>query len=248
MSSETGALTLREIYEWISTVYPYYVIPTEKDQNGRYEATWMKRLWRMLSSSYFETIPRDKECGRPFNLYRIRSEDFPCFVGGGFIRRETTGGKKRKKREPTGGKVDGGQVKTRKRQKKVKDATPDEMDDVSPSVEDDRLEDDYRFVDTDRDTSGEEDELTGFENIPFPPAPTVEPRYATRPIHPIPAPRLISQLAPTHRYHLSAPPLRSSFTAPASFSPHIPLKRLGPVHSWHEPVAFRTIPIPGSGS
>ncbi|KIY52962.1 winged helix DNA-binding domain-containing protein, partial [Fistulina hepatica ATCC 64428] len=74
LSSPSHRLTLQEIYDWITIVYPYY---------KRGDTTWMNSIRHVLSTTVcFRKVPRERAIGR--SLWAIWDEDLPCFEGGGF--------------------------------------------------------------------------------------------------------------------------------------------------------------------
>ncbi|KAL0953623.1 hypothetical protein HGRIS_004829 [Hohenbuehelia grisea] len=74
LSSPEHRLTLQEIYDWITIVYPYF---------KRGETTWMNSIRHVLSTTIcFRKVPRERSVGR--TLWAIWDEDLPCFEGGGF--------------------------------------------------------------------------------------------------------------------------------------------------------------------
>ncbi|PPQ67699.1 hypothetical protein CVT24_002755 [Panaeolus cyanescens] len=74
LSSPEHRLTLQEIYDWITIVFPYY---------KRGETTWMNSIRHVLSTTVcFRKVPRDRSVGR--TLWAIYEEDLECFKGGGF--------------------------------------------------------------------------------------------------------------------------------------------------------------------
>lgn len=74
MSSPEHRLTLQDIYEWITTVYPFYT---------RGEQTWMNSVRHSLSTmAVFRKVPRGRNEGK--SLWAIWDCDVPCFAGGGF--------------------------------------------------------------------------------------------------------------------------------------------------------------------
>ena len=74
LSSPQHRLTLQEIYDWITIVYPHY---------KRGETTWMNSIRHVLSTTVcFRKVPRDRSVGR--TLWAIWDEDLECFKGGGF--------------------------------------------------------------------------------------------------------------------------------------------------------------------
>ncbi|KAH9479555.1 DNA ligase 4 [Psilocybe cubensis] len=74
LSSPEHRLTLQEIYDWITIVYPHY---------KRGETTWMNSIRHVLSTTVcFRKVPRDRSVGR--TLWAIYDEDIECFKDGGF--------------------------------------------------------------------------------------------------------------------------------------------------------------------
>ena len=74
LSSPEHRLTLQEIYDWITIVYPHY---------KRGETTWMNSIRHVLSTTVcFRKVPRDRSVGR--TLWAIYDEDLVCFKDGGF--------------------------------------------------------------------------------------------------------------------------------------------------------------------
>ncbi|EMD39220.1 hypothetical protein CERSUDRAFT_93268 [Gelatoporia subvermispora B] len=74
VSSPQHRLTLQDIYEWITTVYPYY---------KRGEQTWMNSVRHALSTmAVFRKVPRGRQEGK--SLWAVFDEDLPCFANGGF--------------------------------------------------------------------------------------------------------------------------------------------------------------------
>ncbi|EKM49972.1 uncharacterized protein PHACADRAFT_32832 [Phanerochaete carnosa HHB-10118-sp] len=74
LSSPEHRLTLQDIYEWITTVYPYYT---------RGEQTWMNSIRHALSTmAVFRKITRGRNEGK--SLWAIWDCDIPCFANGGF--------------------------------------------------------------------------------------------------------------------------------------------------------------------
>ncbi|GLB41801.1 putative DNA ligase [Lyophyllum shimeji] len=74
LSSPEHRLTLQEIYDWITIVYPYF---------KRGETTWMNSIRHVLSTTVcFRKVPRERSVGR--TQWAIWDEDLPCFDGGGF--------------------------------------------------------------------------------------------------------------------------------------------------------------------
>ncbi|KAJ8521550.1 hypothetical protein ONZ45_g1751 [Pleurotus djamor] len=74
ISSPEHRLTLQEIYDWITIVYPYF---------KRGETTWMNSIRHVLSTTVvFRKVPRERTVGRSF--WAIWDEDLPCFADKGF--------------------------------------------------------------------------------------------------------------------------------------------------------------------
>jgi hypothetical protein len=74
LSSPDHRLTLQELYDWITIVYPYY---------NRSEMTWMNSIRHVLSTTVcFRKVPRDRSVGR--TLWAIWDCDLECFADGGF--------------------------------------------------------------------------------------------------------------------------------------------------------------------
>ncbi|KAG6857462.1 hypothetical protein H0H87_003529 [Tephrocybe sp. NHM501043] len=74
LSSPKHRLTLQEIYDWITIVYPHF---------KRGETTWMNSIRHVLSTTVcFRKVPRERSIGR--TLWAIWDEDLECFKGGGF--------------------------------------------------------------------------------------------------------------------------------------------------------------------
>ncbi|KAI0366988.1 hypothetical protein BV20DRAFT_1037955 [Pilatotrama ljubarskyi] len=74
LASPGHALALQDIYEFITTVYPYY---------KRGEPTWMNSVRHALSTmAVFRKVQRDRTEGK--SLWAIWDCDIPCFEGGGF--------------------------------------------------------------------------------------------------------------------------------------------------------------------
>ncbi|KAH6915883.1 forkhead box protein I1 [Coprinopsis sp. MPI-PUGE-AT-0042] len=74
LASADHRLTLQEIYDFITIVYPHY---------KRGETTWMNSIRHVLSTTAcFRKVPRDRSVGR--TLWAIYDEDLECFKGGGF--------------------------------------------------------------------------------------------------------------------------------------------------------------------
>ena len=74
LASPNHALALQDIYEYITTVYPYY---------KRGEVTWMNSVRHALSTmAVFRKVARGRAEGK--SLWAIYDCDLPCFNGGGF--------------------------------------------------------------------------------------------------------------------------------------------------------------------
>ncbi|KZP16599.1 hypothetical protein FIBSPDRAFT_1047397 [Athelia psychrophila] len=74
LSSPGHALTLQEIYDWITIVHPYF---------KRGETTWMNSIRHVLSTTAcFRKQTRARAVGR--TLWAIWGEDLECFKNGGF--------------------------------------------------------------------------------------------------------------------------------------------------------------------
>ncbi|KAJ4473869.1 hypothetical protein J3R30DRAFT_738253 [Lentinula aciculospora] len=74
LSSSDHRLTLQEIYDWITIVYPFF---------KRGETTWMNSIRHVLSTTAcFRKVTRDRTLGR--TQWAIWDEDLECFKGGGF--------------------------------------------------------------------------------------------------------------------------------------------------------------------
>jgi hypothetical protein len=74
LASPEHRLTLQEIYDFITVVYPHF---------KRNEQTWMNSIRHVLSTTIvFRKVQRDRAAGR--TLWAIFDQDLDCFVGGGF--------------------------------------------------------------------------------------------------------------------------------------------------------------------
>lgn len=74
LSSPEHRLTLQEIYDWITIVYPYF---------HRNETTWMNSIRHVLSTTVcFRKAPRDRSLGR--TQWAIWDCDLECFANGNF--------------------------------------------------------------------------------------------------------------------------------------------------------------------
>ncbi|KAE9399996.1 hypothetical protein BT96DRAFT_1019149 [Gymnopus androsaceus JB14] len=86
LSSPEHRLTLQEIYDWITIVYPFF---------KRGETTWMNSIRHVLSTTAcFRKVTRDRALGR--TQWAIWDEDLECFKGGGFRKqfcKDMNGGK-----------------------------------------------------------------------------------------------------------------------------------------------------------
>ena len=68
LSSPERRLTLQEIYDWITIVYPYF---------KRGEQTWMNSIRHVLSTTVcFRKVTRDRTLGR--TQWAIWDEDLEC--------------------------------------------------------------------------------------------------------------------------------------------------------------------------
>lgn len=74
LSSLDHRLTLQEIYDWITIVYPYF---------KRNETTWMNSIRHVLSTTVcFRKVVRDRSLGR--TQWAIWDCDLECFANGNF--------------------------------------------------------------------------------------------------------------------------------------------------------------------
>lgn len=74
LSSPDHRLTLQEIYDWITIVYPYF---------NRNETTWMNSIRHVLSTTVcFRKVTRDRTLGR--TQWAIWDCDLECFANGNF--------------------------------------------------------------------------------------------------------------------------------------------------------------------
>jgi Forkhead domain len=74
LASPEHRLTLQEIYDYITIVYPHF---------KRDEQTWMNSIRHVLSTTIvFRKVQRDRAAGR--TLWAIFDQDLDCFAGGGF--------------------------------------------------------------------------------------------------------------------------------------------------------------------
>lgn len=74
LSSPNHRLTLQEIYDWITIVYPYF---------KRNETTWMNSIRHVLSTTVcFRKVVRDRSLGR--TQWAIWDCDLECFANGNF--------------------------------------------------------------------------------------------------------------------------------------------------------------------
>lgn len=74
LSSPDHRLTLQEIYDYITIVYPFF---------KRDEQTWMNSIRHVLSTTVcFRKVPRERSVGR--TQWAIWDDDLECFKGGGF--------------------------------------------------------------------------------------------------------------------------------------------------------------------
>ncbi|THU99100.1 hypothetical protein K435DRAFT_828227 [Dendrothele bispora CBS 962.96] len=118
LSSSDHRLTLQEIYDWITIVYPYF---------KRGETTWMNSIRHVLSTTAcFRKVMRDRTLGR--TQWAIWDEDLECFKNGGFRKqfcKDMNGGKtasevQRGKRSRKQNDEDGGSDRKTKKAKKDK--------------------------------------------------------------------------------------------------------------------------------
>ncbi|KAI0642164.1 hypothetical protein C8Q79DRAFT_929179 [Trametes meyenii] len=108
LASPGHALALQDIYEFITTVYPYY---------RRGEPTWMNSVRHALSTmAVFRKVQRERSEGK--SLWAVWERDLPCFEGGGFkkslctdMNTSTTSSRASKKR----GAEDGGTSRPKRR-------------------------------------------------------------------------------------------------------------------------------------
>ena len=74
LASPNHALALQDIYEYITTVFPFY---------KRGEPTWMNSVRHALSTmAVFRKVQRGRSEGK--SLWAVLDADLPCFDGGGF--------------------------------------------------------------------------------------------------------------------------------------------------------------------
>ncbi|KAI0058984.1 hypothetical protein BV25DRAFT_1890520 [Artomyces pyxidatus] len=74
LASPEHRLTLQEIYDYITIVYPHF---------KRNEQTWMNSIRHVLSTTIvFRKVQRDRAAGR--TLWAIFERDLECFASGGF--------------------------------------------------------------------------------------------------------------------------------------------------------------------
>ena len=120
LASPEHRLTLQEIYDFITIVYPHF---------KRNEQTWMNSIRHVLSTTIvFRKVQRDRTAGR--TLWAIFDQDLDCFVGGGF-RKEFCADmqEQREKTRPSNRKRPAEDTPTRKpKRKKLKpEASQDQM-------------------------------------------------------------------------------------------------------------------------
>ncbi|KAJ6621384.1 hypothetical protein B0H10DRAFT_2018305 [Mycena sp. CBHHK59/15] len=118
LSSRDHRLTLQEIYEWITTVYPHF---------KRGEQTWMNSIRHVLSTtSAFRKVSRERSAGR--SHWAIFDEDLECFLDGGYRKHgsmlRTRGGSRSKPKKRSAEEVEKEEtspslVKSAKRPKKT---------------------------------------------------------------------------------------------------------------------------------
>ena len=88
MASDSGRLSLNQIYTWISLAYPYF---------KRGESGWQNSIRHNLSlNGCFVKIKRDDGEKGKGSWWAIREGDLGCFAGGGFQRQGRANGRKRK--------------------------------------------------------------------------------------------------------------------------------------------------------
>ena len=116
LSSPQHRLTLQDIYEWITIVYPHY---------KRGEQTWMNSVRHALSTmAVFRKVPRQRQEGK--SLWAVWDCDVACFANGDFKKslcadmvkakpEPSKGGPKRRGAEQTSG------GRTSKRRRKDQD-------------------------------------------------------------------------------------------------------------------------------
>ncbi|KIK60461.1 hypothetical protein GYMLUDRAFT_244445 [Collybiopsis luxurians FD-317 M1] len=129
LSSPDHRLTLQEIYDWITIVYPFF---------KRGETTWMNSIRHVLSTTAcFRKVTRDRALGR--TQWAIWDEDLECFKGGGFRKqfcKDMNGGKNPSEvsgRAKRGRKqVEDNDVSSERKSKKAKKDVKDLEDKVPP--------------------------------------------------------------------------------------------------------------------
>lgn len=124
LSSPGHALTLQEIYDWITIVHPHF---------KRGETTWMNSIRHVLSTTAcFRKQTRERSVGR--TLWAIWDCDLECFKNGGFRKqfcKDLMDGKKAaaaSRKRPADG--EGGERKSKKQKKAAATAPGDEADAV----------------------------------------------------------------------------------------------------------------------
>ncbi|KAI0289544.1 hypothetical protein BC826DRAFT_1159051, partial [Russula brevipes] len=119
LASPERRLTLQEIYDFITIVYPHF---------KRNEQTWMNSIRHVLSTTIvFRKVQRDRAAGR--TLWAIFDQDLDCFAGGGF-RKEFCADmqEQREKARQASRKRAAEDTPTRRpRRKKLKTETPQEQ-------------------------------------------------------------------------------------------------------------------------
>ncbi|KAK0202965.1 hypothetical protein DFS33DRAFT_1489024 [Desarmillaria ectypa] len=125
LSSPEHRLTLQEIYDWITIVYPYF---------KRGETTWMNSIRHVLSTTVcFRKVTRDRSLGR--TLWAIWDEDLECFKGGGFRKQlcsdikgkekpNTNGGTKRSRKPSEGDGAPRNKKAKKEKEKEKEKAAP----------------------------------------------------------------------------------------------------------------------------
>jgi hypothetical protein len=126
LSSPDHRLTLQEIYEWMTIVFPHF---------KRGEPTWMNSIRHVLSTTAcFRKVPRSRAAGR--TLWAIWDEDLKCFENGGFNKQfcldmMTSTRSRPQKRRPAGASP---AEKGPKRSKKARTSAPNPEPTAGPSL------------------------------------------------------------------------------------------------------------------
>lgn len=125
LSSPDHRLTLQEIYDWITIVYPYY---------NRSETTWMNSIRHVLSTTVcFRKVPRDRSVGR--TLWAIWDCDLECFADGGFRKEHCAEIKEASKKAAPKKRAAEESASGRKTKRQKKGAAPTEPFTSSPMQE-----------------------------------------------------------------------------------------------------------------